>query len=282
LAASGRPHAPPAVAADDRTRQRFLTRSPSARRACSRTREAFGTGIPCSSNKALRYFSAICWQWKQSGSGTAGFAPANRPAAAKSASAFRTHSAVNFFIQHLAPGKHVAPEGVAESQSRIEFLLWTHQQVQRKGVFYPKANPARLAHRIRGGHHHQDVHIALRGGPAVSVRTEQNDPIRIKSLDDLSRHPANCRTERRESARRFDRRGPGRARTCHPDLVVLRRSTLSIQHCHPRTHTVQPESPRWDCASLVPPCAARPTLHNSATGFSRPLVSVRTARTIRS
>jgi hypothetical protein len=63
----------------------------------------------------------------------------------------------------------------------------------RRSIWFSRCDPS---------HHHQQIYIAVRAGIGARVRTEENDFLRMKTLDDPPHHfsdgffdfrPLNCR-----------------------------------------------------------------------------------------
>jgi hypothetical protein len=61
---------------------------------------------------------------------------------------------------------------------------------------------------IASWHDHEDVHVTAVVGPAVCVRTEENDPFRIELLCNLAREASNGRhrhfSPAKETISRYD------------------------------------------------------------------------------
>src|SRR5262245_42499008 len=94
-------------------------------------------GNPHSCKRAFRNISAACWQWKQIWS-LRGFLPRSSfRAASRSSSAFASHSAVAFFIEHLAPRHDFLHEPVSHAQALVQKPGGPHQEVHGKARFDP-------------------------------------------------------------------------------------------------------------------------------------------------
>ena len=141
-----------------------------------------GMAKPASSIRALRYFSAHCWAWKQTPLQRGRLRRRDRSTAArKSSSALATHSRVLGFIHDLASGHHLGDEGVAPAQTTFDLFRRAHQEVHRKPGGDAAANlQGRASAPPSDRHDHHEVHIRVRGGRPVGVRAEEDDALRTK------------------------------------------------------------------------------------------------------
>src|SRR5437660_9726006 len=111
---------------------------------------------------------------------------ANSPRAARrSFSALCTHSAVSFFIEHLAPGHNLPQKPIPPTQPLFEDARCPHQEVERKSALDRLCDAHRLTELVASRHDDEEVNIAVGRGRAVGVGTEQDDLIRVELLDDL-------------------------------------------------------------------------------------------------
>src|SRR5262245_30237167 len=89
---------------------------------------------PSSCRTALKYFSAACWQKKQTWSCRAARPAANFLAAVRSFLALRSHCLVRPFIEHLALGDDLAQEPISLVEPPAQVLRGAHDYIEWKGV----------------------------------------------------------------------------------------------------------------------------------------------------
>lgn len=145
----------------------------------------FGTARPRSSSSAFKYFSAHCWQWKQTPSCRRFLALASSRAASRSASAFITHSAVNLFIQHFPSLDDFAQKRIAFLEPPLHRLGRPDVDIQRKRRVNRQADAHRLIKFIPGRHDDENIHIAVGMRLAIGMGTEKDDLLRLKPFRDL-------------------------------------------------------------------------------------------------
>lgn len=110
------------------------------------------------------------------------FSSASAVAARKSFSAFRTHSVVRRFIQHLAFRDNLLDEIISFGQPPGNVLQLSHDQVERKTSIHRQTDLHCLINFIAAWHDHQEVDVAVRVWPTVCMRAEQDDLLRLKPL----------------------------------------------------------------------------------------------------
>ena len=115
------------------------------------------------------------------------FSNSNCPAATKSASAFRTHSAVSRFVQHFSFRRYLSKKRIALREAPAGGLGRADDDVQRKRRVDVEADAAGLIELISSRHDDQNVDVAVVMRRAVSMRSEQNDLVGLKTLCDLAR-----------------------------------------------------------------------------------------------
>src|SRR5262245_55656246 len=99
-----------------------------------------------------------------------------------SPSAFFTHSAVSFFIKHLALGDDVPQKPVSFFQSPLQCFGRANQEIHREGRLDRQANPYSLVDLIPRRHHYEDIDVAVGVRLAVGVGAEEDDLLGAESL----------------------------------------------------------------------------------------------------
>src|SRR5579884_368749 len=208
-----------------------------------------GAATPCSCRRALRYFSAACWQWKHTRSLSGGARAARVCAPSRSSSALRTHVAVWRFIKYLALTDDFAHEPVLFPQPTLDMLGCHDNQVEGERPLEGQIDPHRLADLVPGRHDDEQVHVALGVGRAVGVGAEQDDLVRAEALGDLPREAPDRRQRdvRRRVAVRLHVRGRGSGFLRHGPILPTAARPLK----GPATTTPFAHEPRAGAPALT-------------------------------
>src|SRR5262249_34482078 len=183
-----------------------------------------GKGAPSSWRRALRYFSAACWQWKHTAFRGGGVCALSVLATFVSSSALLTHLPVWRLIQYLALLHDLAQEPIALLQTLLDLVGCSDMDVERERTLECQIDADRLINGITGWHDDQQIDVALGVRLAIGVGAKQNDFVGMEVFGNFANKAPNRREGdvRRSIAVWLDVACWGRSFVGHSAIVIVR------------------------------------------------------------